>query len=128
VDQTKAAFVWMALWIAFGLVLEGLLGTKQPAYLLAPVRREMWRLAHAHGVLMTAVFILVSRLHGFGGRSAPERLMAAGAILMPLGFFLGGITPGETDPAMGVWLAPLGGLLYLLGLAHTLLGPMNKAR
>jgi hypothetical protein len=118
----------MALWIALGLVLEGLLGTKQFAYLGEPVRREMWRLAHAHGVLMAAVFILVSRLHGFGGRVAPERLMAAGAVLMPLGFFLGGLAPTETDPWVGVWLAPLGGFFYLLGLVITLQGRMDAPR
>jgi hypothetical protein len=126
-DRVKLAFVWMTVWVGFGLVLDTLLGTKQLFYLTDPVRREMWRLAHAHGVLLSAVFVLVARLHGFGGRISPERLMSLGFLLMPSGFFLGGLTPVETDPGAGVWLVPVGGLVYLLGLVSALLGHMDRA-
>jgi hypothetical protein len=125
-NRVKLAFVWMAVWVAFGLVLEALIGTKQFFYLLNPMRRDLWRLAHAHGVLLSVVFIVVARLHGFGGRRGPERLMFLGTILLPLGFFLGGTAPTETDPFIGVWLAPLGGFLFLLGLVSTLGGRMER--
>ena len=125
-NRVKLALVWMAVWVAFGLVLDTLLGTKQLDYLTDPMRREMWRLAHAHGVLLSAVFVLVARLHGFGGRPSPERLMSAGLVLLPTGFFLGGLTPTETDPGAGVWLVPLGGFLYLAGLVSALAGPMDR--
>jgi hypothetical protein len=126
-NRVKLAFVWMGLWVAFGLVLDTLIGTKQLFYLTDPLRREMWRLAHAHGVLLAAVFVLVARLHGFGGRPAPERLMFLGLLLMPCGFFLGGLAPTETDPGAGVWLVPLGGFLYLLGLFSALAGRMDRS-
>ena len=125
-NRVKLAFVWMAVWVAFGLVLDTLLGTKQLSYLTDPLRRELWRLAHAHGVLLSAVFVVVARLHGFGGRRTPERLLFLGLLLLPTGFFLGGLNPTETDPGAGIWLVPLGGFLYLLGLVTTLAGRMDR--
>ena len=41
----------LALWMIFGLLLEGLLGYKFPAYLNDSQRRELFQLAHAHGAL-----------------------------------------------------------------------------
>jgi hypothetical protein len=42
----------------------------------------------------------------------------AGAILMPLGFFLGGILNSEGDPSLGIALVPLGALLLVMALAR----------
>ena len=125
-NRVKLAFVWMAVWVGFGLVLDMLIGTKQFFYLLNPMRQAMWRLAHAHGVLLAVVFVVVARLHGFGGRPGPERVMFLGTLLVPLGFFLGGVAPTETDPFIGVWLVPLGGFCYLRGLVATLAGRMQS--
>ena len=44
------SFVSVAAWLTFGLVLEGFLGYKTLAYLQDSVRRELFRLAHAHGL------------------------------------------------------------------------------
>src|SRR5262245_26635964 len=126
-NRIKLAFVWMAVWVAFGLVLDALIGTKQFFYLEDPMRRDLWRLAHAHGVLLSVVFVVVARLHGFGGRRGPERLMFLGALLLPLGFFLGGLTPTETDPGVGIWLVPLGGFFFLVGLVSAVGGRMERA-
>ena len=48
-------------------------------------------------------------------RAAPltATLLIAALILLPLGFFLGGLTPTSTDPGVGIWLVPLGGLSLL---------------
>lgn len=125
-DSVKLAFWWIALWLGFGLVLDGLVGMKQLFYLGVETRREMWRLAHAHGVLLGAVFVLFARHHGFGARPSAERLMLLGTALLPLGFFLGGLDPTETDPGLGVWLVPLGGVCYILGLVSALTGKMDR--
>jgi hypothetical protein len=110
----KLAFVWAGFWLLFGLTLDAFIGTKQFFYLGNPFRRELWQLAHAHGVLLALLFIASDRLLGIP-KKAHENLMFAGMLLMPLGFLLGGWAPAETDPSMGIWLVPLGGFLYVLG-------------
>lgn len=70
----------------------------------------MWTLAHAHGLLLSFLYLLVSSHLG-----RPNRAFVAGVVLLPLGFFLGGIAPTETDPFVGVYLAPVGALLLLWG-------------
>ena len=109
-------FALMVFWLTFGLVLEFLLATKQPAYLADPVRREMWRLAHAHGVLMVVVFLLFDRQHGFVF-GLHRKLAQVGLLLMPVGFLLGGVVTTETDPHFMILLAPLGGFGFVTGLA-----------
>jgi hypothetical protein len=37
-------------------------------------------------------------------------------VLLPLGFFLGGIGHSEVDPSLGVLLVPVGGLLLLISV------------
>jgi hypothetical protein len=111
----KAAFLWAALWLFFGLAVDFLHGTKDISFLADSVRREMWRLAHAHGMLLSLFFVLAD------ARLAPRRphaiLMFAGLLALPLGFFLGGIKTTETDPFVGVMLVPAGGFAYFLGFA-----------
>jgi hypothetical protein len=58
-------------------------------------------------------------------RSTPERIRASvarqirwGAVLMPLGFFEGGIFDSEGDPSFGVLLTPVGAVLLLVALAR----------
>src|SRR6185312_12831409 len=51
------AWISLAMWIVFGLLIEGLIGFRSPALLDDAVRREMFRLAHAHGTLLNLVLI-----------------------------------------------------------------------
>ena len=50
-------WVSIALWMSVGLLLEGLLGYKIPAYLSDPQRRELFRLAHTHGTFLGLVLV-----------------------------------------------------------------------
>src|SRR5258705_13224014 len=50
-------WISLAAWIVFGLLIEGLIGFRSPALLDDSVRREMFRLAHAHGTLLNLVLI-----------------------------------------------------------------------
>jgi len=101
------------------LLLESLIGYRVPAYLRDELRREIFRLAHTHGTLLNLV-LLGAALCIDRGLVSPSKigllLLRIGAILMPVGFLLGGIWHTEGEPGLGVWLAPLGGILVILGV------------
>lgn len=117
--RTQFCFAWICFWIFFGLLLDSFLGTKQLFYISNPMRREMWRLAHTHGTLITLVFLAYMHFRGIA-KKQHENMMFIGAILMPVGFFLGGIVTTEIDPFVGVFLVPIGGFLFVLGLLLSL--------
>ena len=114
-------FGWSALVIAlaFGATLEALLGFKAVPYLLDPLREELWRLAHFHASMLALVNLLYvswadrETIAPHARRAASQALLA-GSILLPLGFFLGGIHHYEGDPGIGIFLAPPGALLVLV--------------
>ena len=93
-------FGWFALLLfaTLGIALESMHGFKVGWYLDVEneVRRRMWRLAHAHGGLLAIVNILYALVAGSQEPPAAERLakasplLIAAALLLPLGFFLGG--------------------------------------
>ena len=114
----------LALWMALGLVLEGLMACKAPAYLADPVRRELFRLAHTHGTLLSVVLIgaaLTAARHPFASRTIAPALRL-GALLMPVGFLFAGIVHSESDPGPAIWLVPPGALLMLYGAVATAVG------
>ena len=113
-------FGWTALfaWMCGGLVLELFHGFKVGDYLLDPLRRELWTLAHFHGALLSVVNLVYVRWAEAPGLSAAARgraswALIAGSVLMPVGFLLGGLQHFEGDPGFGIFLAPLGALALL---------------
>jgi hypothetical protein len=118
-------FGWWALLLfaALGLMLEALQGFKVAAYLDVSneTRRLMWRLAHAHGALLGAVNILFALTldaspSAFPGAPRISTSLIAATILLPLGFFLGGVAFYSGDPGIGVLLVPVGAALLILSL------------
>ncbi|MEQ1763538.1 MAG: hypothetical protein ABL984_10380 [Pyrinomonadaceae bacterium] len=111
--------VGIAVWMSFGLLLEGLIAFRVPMYILDQVTRELFRLAHAHGTLLSLVLIAAG-LCWRSGFIAPPRIaklsLQIGALLMPVGFLLGGIGHYESDPSSLVFLAPLGGVMVIFGI------------
>lgn len=115
---------WLLVFAGLGLILETLHGFKVGAYLNVSndTRRLMWRLAHAHGTLLGAVNILF----GLTLRSATgstfrdprtiSRLLIGASILLPVGFFLGGVQFYGGDPGLGVLVVPIGAVLLLAAL------------
>jgi len=84
-------------------------------------RRLMWTLAHAHGTLLA----LVNVAAGLTWRSAPAmpanvRLISSSligaSVLLPGGFFLGGVAFYGGDPGIGTLLVPIGAVLLLFAL------------
>jgi len=112
----------VAVFGLLGLVLETLHGFKVGAYLDVSndTRRLMWTLAHAHGTLLGVVHL------GFAFtlrhldpdapsiRSASSALIGA-SVVLPAGFFLGGIRFYAGDPGVGVALVPIGAVLLIYG-------------
>lgn len=123
------AWLSIAVWMSFGLLLESLIGYRIPAYLRDDLRRELFRLAHTHGALLNIV-LLAAALCIDRGLARPAKMalwaLRIGAILMPAGFLLGGIWHTEGEPGLGVWLAPLGGLLVIFGVVNLAISAFKK--
>jgi len=115
---------WLLVFAGLGLILETLHGFKVGAYLNASndTRRLMWRLAHAHGTLLGVVNILFGLTLRSGGGSTfrdPRTisvLLLGASILLPVGFFLGGVQFYGGDPGLGVLVVPVGAVLLLAAL------------
>lgn len=116
----------LALFVPLGLTLEALHALKLPVYLDSVMRRELWTLAHAHGNLLgilCVAFAAVAKrtIPAEAARASIARWLRWGAVMMPLGFFLGGVLNHEGDPSWAIALVPLGGLFLLVALVRTAL-------
>ena len=117
-------FGWWALlvFLTLGMVLESFHGFKVQWYLAATneTRQLLWRLAHAHGTLLSIVNIVFGLTLANAGRWHPasrnlaSRCLIGASVLLPGGFFLGGIVVYGGDPSLGVLLVPFGAALLLL--------------
>ncbi len=114
---------WSFLVFAtFGLFLESLHGFKVRAYLDVSneTRRLMWTLAHAHGVLLALVNVLVGLSIrvlpdvGLARRRLVSAALLAATVLIPGGFFLGGVVFYAGDPGLGVLILPIGAVALLV--------------
>lgn len=125
---------WWSFFVfaGLGLALELLHGFKVQAYLSVSNenRRLMWTLAHAHGVLLAMIHIVFG-LSLDAGRVTPRNLprismaLVAAGILLPGGFFAGGVSFYAGDPGIGVAVVPIGAtvlLIALFTLAHEAAG------
>jgi len=134
--QRHIRFGWWSLltFVALGILLESLLAYKVTWYLgedYENIRRLMWRLAHAHGTLLSLVHLLFAMtvhlvpatVEQRGARFASPCFLAA-SFLLPGGFFLGGIFTYEqnADPGIGVFLVPVGALLMVVAVSLTAAG------
>ncbi|MEO6595852.1 MAG: hypothetical protein ABIP94_13960 [Planctomycetota bacterium] len=114
--------LWLlAFSLPLGLTLEALHAMKVQVYLGSATRREMWTLAHAHGNLLGILCLVISALgprlaNDLDRRRRHEKLLSIGAVLMPLGFLLGGVLNSEGDPSLGILLVPVGGVLVFVAL------------
>ncbi|MEI6107047.1 MAG: hypothetical protein WCR49_08530 [Opitutae bacterium] len=117
-------FGWWALLVslALGVVLETLHGFKLGWYLDVghEMRRLMFTLAHAHGTLLALVNIAAGltlrAVPGFALIPRASWSLLWGSVLLPAGFFLGGLVIHDGDPGLGIVLAPVGALLVLYGV------------
>lgn len=125
-SQRHLRFGWWSLlgFLTLGFVLELLHGFKIGLYLDVSheTRRLMWTLAHAHGALLGLVHILYALcLRLFSGvatrsqRSVSWSLMGA-SVLLPGGFFFGGVAFYSGDPGLGIVTVPVGATLLVFAV------------
>lgn len=127
--RLHVGFVWWSLlaFLCAGICLEALHAFKIGWYLEEDfeTRRLMWTLGHAHGTLLALVHgMFAFTLHLLGLNMTGARRMASpcligASVLLPGGFFLGGIFIYGGDPGIGVWLVPLGAVLLLAAVLMT---------
>ncbi len=117
------AFLGIAIWMSFGLLLEGFIGFRVPSYMSVEVRRELLQLAHTHGTLLSLILIVIA-ISAKCELIFPSKLailvLRIGSVLMPLGFLFGGIWLIKDEPNPAIFLAPLGGLLMIFGIVNVL--------
>jgi hypothetical protein len=112
-------WISVAGWMAVGLLLESLLAYKSPAYLNDSQRRELFRLAHAHGALLGLLLVVVALWLKASGAAVSRVAMIAlrvGSAVMPLGFLFAGVWHPEGDPGLAIWLVPVAALALIFGL------------
>jgi hypothetical protein len=112
----RQGWISLAVWIAFGILIEGLIGFRTPALLDDSIRRDMFRLAHAHGTLLNLVLIaaaICARLELVRIERSASLGLRSAVVLLPVGFLLGGIWHFKDDPGLGIFFVPIGALLLL---------------
>ena len=116
---------WSLLVFAIGgLVLESLHGFKVAAYLDVSndTRRLMWTLAHAHGTLLSVLHVIfglsVRAFPEMGARARPlvSRALIGASVLLPGGFFVGGIGFYGGDPGIGIFVVPIGAAALIIAV------------
>lgn len=122
----RASIVLIALFLAMGLWLEAMYGLRAEGWVDDPLRREFLRLGHAHGGLLgllnVALAWALERLQTPAAWARKIRVAALlGAALVGLGFMLGGLLHGPTDPGLPVLAVPAGAMLLLSALVATAL-------
>jgi predicted GNAT family N-acyltransferase len=111
-------------FLSLGVVLEALHAFKVTSYLGVEfeARRLSFRLAHAHGTLLSVLHVVFALL--CGSRYAPNAtaarraggLLTGALLLLPGGFLLGGLFVHGGDPGFGVLLVPLGAAALFLAV------------
>ena len=130
--RTHLRFGWWSLlvFLTLGIVLEAMHGFKVGYYLNVSnsTRRLLFTLAHAHGTLLGLVHIAfgitVAHLPGWSGigRKLGSGCLLAASLLLPGGFFLGGLIIHHGDPGLGILLVPLGAILLFAAVLACALG------
>jgi hypothetical protein len=121
--------LWLGWWsllgfLMLGLALELLHGFKAGLYLDVQneTRRLMWTLAHAHGALLGLVHIAFALSLPYlpsldaRGRARTSWCLIAASVLLPGGFFAGGLRVYGGDPGPGIILAPVGATSLLIAV------------
>ena len=119
----------LLIFLTAGLALETLQGLKVWTYLNVSneTRRLMWTLAYAHGTLLSLVnlgFAATARV--LPAWPEPKKRFVSvsllvATVLMPAGFFLGGLFNYPGDPGLGILLVPVGGVLLFVAVFLTAL-------
>lgn len=113
----------LLVFVLGGAALETLHAIKAPSYLDAghETTRLLFRLAHAHGALLSLVnvaYAVTIHARPAAAQRSTSNTLAAALVLLPLGFFAGGIGARGGDPGLGVILVPLGAIALAVAVAQ----------
>ena len=116
----RAGWWGLAVFAVLGTVLELFHATKAGFYLDAgqETTRLLLRLAHAHGTLLSLVniaFALTARARPEAARPSASAALLAALVLLPAGFFVGGLWARAGDPGLGIILVPVGAIALVAG-------------
>ncbi len=108
----------LAVFLATGLWLEAMIGLRAAGWVDDPLRREMLRLGHAHGAILSVVNLALAwGMHRLATPDAWARRVRVaawlGAVCVGVGFFGGGLWHGPSDPGPLVLIVPAGALMLL---------------
>ena len=133
--HVQIGWVGVLVFLTLGMALELFLGFRIGYYLDVDneTRRLMWRLAHAHGTLLALVnlafgatcLVQCARPRLLARWASP--LLAAATLLLPGGFFLGGLVLPRGEPGPGVFLVPAGALMLLVAIAMVVRDTFQKS-
>ena len=118
----------LLIFIVMGIALEVMHGFKVPWYVDVgqETRRVMWNLAHAHGTLLSVVNLgfafTLTRMDGWAKAGISSRMLCAASVLLPGGFFAGGVVIYDGDPGLGIVLVPVGALALFFATLSVVLG------
>jgi hypothetical protein len=113
----RQAWISLAIWIAFGILLEGFSAFRSAVLLDDYVRRDMFRLAHSHGTLLNLVLItaaICARLDLIRLSRSSSISLRTSVVILPVGFFLAGIWHFKDEPGLAILLVPVGAVLLLV--------------
>ena len=112
-------FGWWALlaYLTLGIALEAMHAFKVGWYLDVgnESRHLVMRLAHAHGTLLAMLNIVFGCTLAVGAarpRGIASVMLQVSTVLLPGGFLLGGFYIHGGDPGLGIWLVPIGAVLF----------------
>jgi hypothetical protein len=124
-------FGWrsLLLFTVLGVTLETAHGLKAQWYLAVEndTRRLLFTLAHAHGSVLAIVNLVFAATLAVVAplRPRPRQLasvcLLSSNLLLPAGFFLGGVTTYGGDPGLGIALVPIGALLLIVAISTLVL-------
>ena len=115
----RCGYWGLFVFVLLGTGLEAMHGFKLGYYLDVDNegRRLMWRLAHAHGALLSLLHVaFASSVPRLGTMAWASRLLTVGSWLIPAGFFVAGFDARGAEPGLAVALVPLGACLLLIAL------------
>ena len=136
VRRSHLIFGWtmFAVFAVIGIGLEVLHGFKVGWYLDVgnETRRLMFRLAHAHGTLFAMVNVVfalsIQYFENWSNRrmDLASRAFKIGSILIPGGFFIGGLHIYDGDPGLGIILVPFGAIAMVSAFLLAAQGARSK--
>jgi hypothetical protein len=103
-----------------------------PDYQANPLRQDLWRAGHAHAGVLLVLSLVILRYVDEANLSPGVRQMVrvsapTAAILLPVAYFLSVLDPDAARPNGLIYLAYIGAVVLVAGLATLGVGLLRKS-